>query len=194
MNDKYILNDKGEPVPEPDPIKWGQWFEHSSRPFKRRVKREKVGNYEVSTVFLGLDHKFGGEGPPVLWETMVFGEGDLSQDMKRCSGTREQAESMHEEMVKNVKASLRKNAKTMSDTEDNSEFKIEKGIPITRPLNGPGSGSKYPFKELEIGDSFLVPNKTTNAFAASVSYWGRRLKRKFTSRATEGGVRVWRIK
>jgi hypothetical protein len=28
---------------------------------------------EVSTVFLGLDHDLSGNGPPILWETMVFG-------------------------------------------------------------------------------------------------------------------------
>jgi hypothetical protein len=27
----------------------------------------------VSTVFLGLDHNFGMNGPPILFETMVFG-------------------------------------------------------------------------------------------------------------------------
>jgi len=36
------------------------------------VAKTKVADWEVSTVFLGLDHSFGGP-PPVLWETMVFG-------------------------------------------------------------------------------------------------------------------------
>lgn len=73
-------------------------------------------------------------------------------------------------------------------------IKIEKGVPITRRRHGKGGESKYPFEKLEIGDSFLLTNKTTNAFAASVTYWSRRLKRKFISRKVEGGVRVWRIK
>jgi hypothetical protein len=60
-----------------------------------------VGVSKVSTVFLCLDHQFAG-GPPILWETMVFG-GALDQEQDRCSGTREQAEAMHQRMVERVK-------------------------------------------------------------------------------------------
>ena len=37
----------------------------------RRIGLTEIGPYVVSTVFLALDHSFG-EGPPVLFETMVF--------------------------------------------------------------------------------------------------------------------------
>ena len=36
----------------------------------------------VSTVFLALDHSFT-DGPPVLWETMVFGQGDGDEYQER---------------------------------------------------------------------------------------------------------------
>lgn len=93
---KYILNDSGVPVPEPNVMKWAAWMEDFDR---RRVARDKVGEVEVSTVFLGLDHRFLGEGPPLLWETMVFG-GPRHHEHQRCAGTREQAEAMHAEMLK----------------------------------------------------------------------------------------------
>lgn len=35
-------------------------------------KDELSGGVLVSTVFLGLDHSFG-SGPPILFETMIFG-------------------------------------------------------------------------------------------------------------------------
>lgn len=35
----------------------------------------------VSTVFLGIDHSFR-SGPPVLWETMVFGNSDDSRQTR----------------------------------------------------------------------------------------------------------------
>lgn len=35
-------------------------------------KDELPGGVLVSTVFLGLDHSFG-SGPPILFETMIFG-------------------------------------------------------------------------------------------------------------------------
>lgn len=63
----YILNGK-QIVPEPDLLSWGKWFQTADRHIAQTV----VGNYEVSTVFLGLDHGWGRNGPPVLFETMVF--------------------------------------------------------------------------------------------------------------------------
>ena len=36
-----------------------------------RVAETHVGDYWISTVFLGLDHSFH-HGPPVLFETMIF--------------------------------------------------------------------------------------------------------------------------
>jgi hypothetical protein len=38
----------------------------------RRVARTEFEGGYVSTVFLGLNHAFT-DGPPVLWETMIFG-------------------------------------------------------------------------------------------------------------------------
>jgi|TARA_Y100000310_G_scaffold69469_1_gene64960 hypothetical protein len=43
---------------------------------ERRVGLDKVGSYEVSTVFLNIDHNFGFEGGPILFETMVFDDSD----------------------------------------------------------------------------------------------------------------------
>lgn len=98
--DKYTLSDRGEPVPEPDIEKWAAWFECSGA--SRIVSKDKVGKSEVSTVFLGFDHNWRG-GPPVLWETMVFG-GVMNGEQARCAGGREQAEAMHAEMLARVRA------------------------------------------------------------------------------------------
>lgn len=59
----------------------------------------------VSTVFLGMDHAFG-FGPPVLWETMVFG-GKLDKAMWRY-GTRRAARLGHDAVVAMVRATLKK--------------------------------------------------------------------------------------
>jgi len=99
MNDKYTLDEKGNPVAEPDPMKWAKWFETA----KRQVAKDEIGEAKISTVFLGLDHSFG-DGPPILWETMVFG-GPLDEEQDRCSGSREQAEAMHARMVERVNCS-----------------------------------------------------------------------------------------
>jgi hypothetical protein len=102
LSDEYILNDKGEPVRESNIYTWARWFEMSWP--TRRVAYEKFGRYTVSTVFLGLNHNFNDNGPPILWESMAF-QGDCEEvDCDRCTGGREQAEAMHVAMVERIKS------------------------------------------------------------------------------------------
>lgn len=44
------------------------WMEDADRHVAETIQDD----VRVSTVFLGLDHSFGRQGPPVLFETMVF--------------------------------------------------------------------------------------------------------------------------
>ena len=99
MTRKYILED-GRPKLEPDILKWGKWFESADR----HVALTEAEGFTVSTVFLGLDHAFGGT-VPILFETMVFKRGDWDsgeslpdQDCERYS-TIEEARAGHEAMV-----------------------------------------------------------------------------------------------
>lgn len=40
-----------------------------------RIARDEIGRAPlvVSTVWLGIDHRFMGDGPPIIYETMLFG-------------------------------------------------------------------------------------------------------------------------
>jgi hypothetical protein len=78
-------------------MEWGRFFQSADR----RVASDEVGSARISTVFLGLDHSFG-DGPPLLFETMVF-EGELDGECERYS-TWEEAEAGHSAMVERVKA------------------------------------------------------------------------------------------
>lgn len=69
-----------------------------------------------------------------------------------------------------------------------SGFKIEKSVPKPAPIRR----RKYPWLEMEIGDSFLVPGGRTERLANSAHGAGKRYGRKFSTRSVEGGVRVWR--
>ena len=99
----YLYNEAGTPFPlksenRHDVLKWGDFMENSGN---KIVKRSRRGHLLVSTVFLGVDYAF--QGPPVVWETMVFDEDkDRWEEIAidRCSGNREQAEAMHEAMCK----------------------------------------------------------------------------------------------
>lgn len=94
MSDKFIL--KGTLPFKVGLMEWGKWFETANR----IIRQTNIGKVKISTVFLGLDHRFG-DGPPLLFETMVFG-GELDQEQERYS-TWDEAEAGHEEMVKRVK-------------------------------------------------------------------------------------------
>ena len=72
-------------------------------------------------------------------------------------------------------------------------IKIAKKVPIPE-VTGRGRKAIYPWKQMKVGDSFFVPNKTTQQFGASLGQARLRLKMKFTQRTEKSGVRVWRIK
>lgn len=76
---------------------------------------------------------------------------------------------------------------------------IEKNIPI--PSKKGGRGSKYPFHEMEVGDSFLYPCERANTtqymrrlLSAANSYTRGKTNRgtAFTARVVDGGIRIWR--
>ena len=74
---------------------------------------------------------------------------------------------------------------------------IEKNIPVPPVQLSKGEG--YPFKMLEVGDSFLVPfkdktpRKLQQHMAAKAYYISLRHAMKFTTCIVDGGVRVWRV-
>ena len=92
MSAKYILEGKVA-VRCDDLLAWGAWLENAVR----HVADDTIGDVRISTVFLGLDHNWNPGGPPLLFETMIFG-GDHDGDCERCS-TWEQAEEQHRKAV-----------------------------------------------------------------------------------------------
>lgn len=98
MTYKWLLDEAGEPITYTGSLKdWASFYMDSD---KRIVKQEIVHNSKISTVFLAFDHQFG-KGPPILWETMVFG-GKLDGEQNRCGGPRQNAINMHNQMVRDV--------------------------------------------------------------------------------------------
>lgn len=99
MTDKYILNGH-EPVAVHDLLEWGRWLQINLR---HVAQDEPMPGVRVSTVFLGLDHRFGTDkGPPILFETMVFG-GEFDQLQERYC-TWDEAEKGHAEILQRVLA------------------------------------------------------------------------------------------
>lgn len=67
MNGCYIFNAQREPEPCHDLMTWAKAMDAD-----RTVARTTANGVTVSTIFLGLDHSFGGP-VPILYETMIFG-------------------------------------------------------------------------------------------------------------------------
>lgn len=86
-----------------DMLSWAEALEKRHRDGRTtgtdpwRVAGDELDGCDVSTVFLGLDHRFGGGGDPILFETMIFG-GPLDGQQWRYA-TYDQAERGHAEAV-----------------------------------------------------------------------------------------------
>jgi len=97
---RYVLDEAGNALPERDLLTWATWYEANNS--KRVVARTTISDdVTVSTVFLGLDYNFLSVGPPVLWETMIFG-GKHNEAQWRYR-SREEAEAGHTLAVKVAK-------------------------------------------------------------------------------------------
>ena len=94
----YILDTDGRTVIHPKSTQeWGKWFETEKRRVNEtNIQKRGEGMIRVSTVFLGLDHRYG-DGPLQIFETMIFG-GRHDQDCRRCA-TWDEAEQQHQDAI-----------------------------------------------------------------------------------------------
>lgn len=94
------------------PIDQNRWASLLGDDGYKRVRRSKVisaadpaKSFDVSTVWLGIDHGFG-SGLPVIFETMVFAEGSsLDESCDRYTSLAD-AEAGHVAMITTVAARL----------------------------------------------------------------------------------------
>lgn len=80
-------------------------------------------------------------------------------------------------------------------------FVIEKQIPIPPPSSGkrggstrgPNADNTYPWAEMQVGDSILIPHRMRDSLSTSIRYHTKRHGMLFTQRKNDDGVRVWRL-
>jgi len=95
---KYILN-PDHSITSCDLMTWAVWFE--DYPEARSVALTITEQFEISTVFSGIDYNWSGVGPPSLFETMVFTkdrEDGIDHDIDRYA-TWDEAVAGHAAMV-----------------------------------------------------------------------------------------------
>jgi hypothetical protein len=102
MQLRFYVLDGLEPVPS-DNEGWGYWFQHSDH----HIAWDKVDDrVTVSTIFTGLDMCVHGDGPPLVFETMVFGHVHDRQQWRYS--TWEEAHMGHLEVLYMVHQALHK--------------------------------------------------------------------------------------
>jgi len=102
----YILQD-GKPMPIRDSFAWANWMEKHR--FTETVQHDWHCGVMISTVFLGLDHNYGPNGMPILWETILFARTRKSRQCFnqtfQCRYTSQQdADNMHQHIIKLFKS------------------------------------------------------------------------------------------
>jgi len=83
-----------------DLFEWAMWLGRTDN----HVGYEEVSGFIVSTVFMGIDHSFFGQGKPIWFETMVFRQMDNKRMLGRLIdqwryATLEEARAGHAEAV-----------------------------------------------------------------------------------------------
>lgn len=93
----YILDDDGEQIPAPDVVTWARWYETADE--ARQIALDTIGKVGISTIFTAINQRFHDDGPPLLYETMIFGG-----DRRDCEhyATRQEALDGHARFVRLV--------------------------------------------------------------------------------------------
>jgi len=93
-----FYNKEGNPITR---IQWEQLMEDSN--YREVAKTTVESGYLVSTVRLWLNHGIIGVGKPIIFETMVFGNDDVSwntqDEYTRRFATIEEAKAYHQAVV-----------------------------------------------------------------------------------------------
>lgn len=100
----YILNEHGEPLLSNHECA-AKWLADDLESGRRQVivNMTGVGGTMVSTHFTGMDYSCRNDGAPLLWETTVRNAAFGEAEMERCTGSREQAEAMHQRVVESLR-------------------------------------------------------------------------------------------
>jgi hypothetical protein len=76
-----------------------KWAELISQDTEQRVARTTIGPYQVSTVWMGIDHNYFCPGPPLIFETAIF-TADRSMPYCQRHATLESAQEGHNGAVR----------------------------------------------------------------------------------------------
>jgi len=101
MSEYYYLNED-KTVRPCHLLTWSTQFQKLSMLGKKHVGDDEIEGKRVSTVWLGLNHRFD-EGKPLIFETMVFKDKSGAEIYCERYSTWEEAEEGHQKAIQWVK-------------------------------------------------------------------------------------------
>ncbi len=64
---------------------------------------------------------------------------------------------------------------------ENNSIRIDKGVPLSK--KSAGRYAKYPFNQMDVGDSFFVAGvDNSTVMSSTISYWSKKLGRTYSVR------------
>jgi hypothetical protein len=99
--DYYKLDDKNNAILCTE-NEWKKINRNKKEKLRNQVAFDFCQNYKVTTVFLGLDYSYILDSKPMLFETMISGEGRCSGYQTRCT-TWKEAEELHQKVIQWIK-------------------------------------------------------------------------------------------
>lgn len=95
----YILDENRNPKA----VTVEELAQRSQTTLAKKVAFDTVGDVDISTVFLGLDHSFGRGETPTLFETMTFSANPGFNEYQWRYATWDEAVRGHNQIVERVK-------------------------------------------------------------------------------------------
>lgn len=96
---RYYILDGDQIRGTEDLFEWGWWCETANR----QIACDEIASVRISTVFLGINHRFG-PGEPILFETMILGGAEDGYQERYT--TKELALAGHQNAIKLVRESM----------------------------------------------------------------------------------------
>jgi len=104
-------------IAEANFMDWAMWFEDAGD--VRVVAQTETELHAISTVFIGLDYRWLGDGPPLVFETMIFSKGGDVDISDECGCWRyaswDDAEAGHRTALRRVLKAEASAAKTVAE-------------------------------------------------------------------------------
>lgn len=101
MDKHYIMDKEGNISTTKSLKKWAEFYKLNKIIKQTAILSKTQNSILISTVFLGSDYRFFGEGEPILFETMIFGGKYDHEQQRYC--TKNQAIKGHKEWIKKIK-------------------------------------------------------------------------------------------